>query len=37
MVFGRALSATLAMCLPTDVLAYSVSRFLNRANTSRCS
>ena len=30
-----ALSATLAMCLPTALLAYSVSRFMNRASASR--
>ncbi len=30
-----ALAATLAMCLPTALLAYGVSRFLNRASQSR--
>ncbi|TPQ36118.1 chromate transporter [Bradyrhizobium guangdongense] len=30
-----ALAATLAMCLPTALLAYSVSRFLNRSTRSR--
>lgn len=30
-----ALAATLAMCLPTALLAYSVSRYLNRAGESR--
>lgn len=30
-----ALSATLAMCLPTALLAYSVSRFMNHTSTSR--
>jgi len=30
-----ALCATLAMCLPTALLAYAVSRFLNRSNASR--
>jgi chromate transporter len=30
-----ALAATLAMCLPTALLAYCVSRYLNRSNASR--
>ena len=32
---GGALVATLAMCLPTALLAYGVSRFLNRSSHAR--